>query len=115
MIKHTLECSLNMDLWVRAKARYIYNYPAYCRTCNGWGGQWDQYDPSPAGSEVSPGFKIRFTLCPKCIEIGVCPRCGMTMREPDEEADTDEACPFCGYKLSDMEGIPDEPECTCDE
>ena len=114
MTMHTPECSLNMDRWERTKARYMYDYPGYCRTCEGWGGKWEQYDPSPAGTEPSCGLKTRFTLCPDCMEIGMCPRCGRQARGPDDEDDVEQVCPFCKYKLEDMEGIPEEPECTCD-
>jgi hypothetical protein len=77
---HTEKCLADHRQWEIEKELFEIQYPGYCRKCNGWGGHWYSFDPSPAGISLGPGSMQDFAVC-ECIEGGEwwegrCPRCG---------------------------------------
>lgn len=123
MIKHTRFCKEQFAKHDKIVAEYQKRWPNYCRSCNGWGGTYSQYDPSPAGVSLSPGYILEFDTCPSCLEEGVCPRCGETssLIELDVEDGDDIHCPECGWRsdcnchdMSEMWGLPCPPVCMCE-
>jgi len=117
---HTIECMNARSKWNADRLLYWYEWPYHCRTCNGWGGKYSWYDPSPAGVSLSAGQmlvrrqsrRLDFEPCPDCIETCKCPRCGLIVPEETWLDDVSRPCPFCGWE-TEMEGIPEEPECRC--
>lgn len=111
MTIHKNSCMGAQADWQVAAARYDAEWPHRCETCEGWGGQFYQYDPSPPGVSLSPGFMTDYDPCPDCVEAGFCPRCGHNMPE-DWQMDEDDDCPICEWKY-DTEGRPEQPDCYC--
>ncbi len=108
---HTMAC-------LRADARqglirgvWLANWPNHCTKCEGWGGFWYPFDPSPAGVALSPGVMEDFDVCPQCVECGCCPRCGEQIF-PSQTAEV-EQCPFCDFDFEHPEGCPPANECYC--
>lgn len=94
-----------------ARARWVAEWPNYCRTCDGWGGAASSYDPSPAGVCLSSGSMEDWDSCPACTDNGICSRCGA--ESPiDEDAVEAPACAKCGADGTD--GMPPPYEdCGC--
>lgn len=110
-LEHSAACTVLTAKWILAASEFSLQWPHHCETCAGWGGQFYQYDPSPAGVALSPGWMTDFEECPDCMESGFCPRCGHNMPET-WQTDEDDPCPLCGWKY-DTEGRPESPECCC--
>ena len=109
-----------------ARTAWFAKWPNACRVCEGHGGDWSSYDPSPAGVSLSPGVMYDFDPCPVCIGsdwaertetdeegepytvmLGKCPRCAALM--PNEG---DAPCPACGWNWGqgDDDTAPRVPE-----
>jgi len=111
---HTKACLENTEHRKRLRIEYTSSWPYYCRRCGGWGGHWYQYDPSPPGVALSPGYMVDVDPCPLCCEqLGVCPRCGESL--PEEFWENDAPCQHCGWSWygGDHLGIPEHWECYC--
>ena len=115
-IECTDECKAQHAEWEKARDAYAAKWPRYCRHCQGWGYFEYSYDPSPAGVSLSPGTMTDSDPCHKCIEEGVCPRCGKQVFD-DDDWDSGEpiVCPKCGWKEAAPDAIESEPECVCYE
>jgi hypothetical protein len=100
MTQHTPECLARFDRICADYAAWVAKWPAYCRTCEGYGGKWDRSD------EDGPAME----LCPDCTEQNRCPRCG-TLGLHGEDADG--PCDGCGWIESDLPPL-DPTEFTCD-
>jgi len=123
MTNHTRFCNDQFKKHDKIVTEYEKKWPNYCKKCNGWGGFWSQYDPSPAGIALAPGYMLDFEPCDQCIEEGICPRCGQTssLIELDVEDGDDIICPNCNWKsdnncqdMSEMWGLPQPPVCMCE-
>jgi hypothetical protein len=79
---------------------YAQKWPSYCQNCNGYGGAFEKFDPSPGGVSLSPGYLVEICPCPECLEQGICPRCAQPI-------ETDH-CYFCDWDLDCDHGIPDQ-------
>lgn len=75
-------------------------YPAYCRTCQGFGLVGD------VGYSPEDGFP---EPCPDCIEKGRCPRCGVIglQLRLDGDGDVMADCLRCGWTEADPCGRPE--------
>ena len=112
----TDECKARQAQWEKEIAAYTAKWPHYCRTCNGAGGHWYEYDPSPAGVSLAPGTMTDYDPCPDCIEHGKCPRCANEVwTEEDWDDGGPVTCPECGWKEDEPEiyAAPERPECFC--
>jgi len=107
---HTAECLARWRPYEERRRAWAAAHPNHCPHCEGWGGFASCYDPSPAGVGLSPGCMPDWDPCPKCLERGVCPRCGQETLVPDDEP---EACTSCGWSMSDPDGMPPPYECGC--
>jgi len=107
-MEHSKDCVGAFSLHNVLVAEYEKSYPNYCTHCQGWGGSWSKYDPSPSGISLSPGFMYEFDPCPKCVENSICPRCGKELYDADEVI-----CKECGFNGKEDEGLPQPPECWC--
>lgn len=112
-MKHKEHCDKSFDLYEALRADYEQSYPNYCKKCNGWGGSYSKYDPSPSGIALSPGYMEEFDLCPHCLEQSICPRCGNSNIFMDEDNNYKNTCGSCGFVEGESEGRPIEPECWC--
>lgn len=108
-MKHTIECIERNKRWDKKVAEYEKKYPNHCEFCDGWGGKWSYYDPSPSGVGLSSGYMTDFDPCPDCLEQGLCPMCKDVLMESNGVGDL--FCERC--QKSDFEGIPQSPECWC--
>lgn len=63
-----------------------------CEYCAGTGYIVYKDDPSPAGVSLSPGSMWYSDSCPKCLERGLCPRCGAELVDGEWSI-----CPSCGW------------------
>jgi hypothetical protein len=90
--------------WARKYREWVRQWPHYCDFCGGTGcierhefmgmyGAERAYDNTPA-------------VCPKCVEEGLCPRCGHEITQDDNNEDI---CPACQWKGTDNEGEPCMP------
>lgn len=109
-LDHTKGCNHSFELHDTLVADYEQLYPNYCRTCQGWGGRWSKYDPSPSGVALSPGYMEEFDPCPDCLDKMKCPRCGGNVYHDEENY---EVCPICLFKTEETDGLPQPPECYC--
>lgn len=115
--QHSDICNKMQQKYRDTLAAYEREHPHYCRKCGGQGAKFVEYDPSPAGVSLSPGYMVDIEPCTECVEQGKCPRCGASDLPWDEEAvwDAQDACPHCGWawgKNSD-DYAPQQPECSC--
>ena len=74
--KHKAKCLEAMEEVAEAQAEYDRKWPKHCRECNGWGGFWFTFDPSPSGVSLGSGYMVDANPCEACVEKGICPRCG---------------------------------------
>ncbi len=96
------------QLWVAESSQYQADYPNYCRRCDGWGGRWVSYDPSPRGISLAPGTMQDFDACPNCLDLGKCPRC---MTDLCDEGGDIAQCPNCSLDTEEeFDGYPPQPE-----
>lgn len=121
-IKHTEFCKRQFKYYDEGLKKYEDKWPNYCKHCDGWGGFWSQYDPSPPGISLGAGYIMDFDTCEHCTDKGICPRCGkkdttnalMDMTYEDLEY----KCPHCGWKADtddeDSWGLPESPVCCCE-
>lgn len=100
----------------KAGDRELYRnaWPHHCTYCEGWGGFWGSYDPSPAGVSLSSGSMMELEPCEHCVVHGRCPRCGV--QEPDAVpyGEEFEHCPHCDWRWDHSEGMPEHDICPCD-
>lgn len=112
-MQHDERCLAQQASVQRAQNDYDAAWPAYCAECNGWGGYYSQYDPSPSGVSLSSGSITDFTPCESCLGNGICPRCGQ-MGWAGEEAG-EKPCVSCRW----IEGEAGRPiwdgMCVCEE
>jgi hypothetical protein len=112
MFKHSEEC---INTFANHEARvvaWINTYPNYCKHCGGWGGTHYSYDPSASGVSLSSGSMTYFDTCPHCYEVGICPRCGLIVKDFDIDLEIG-VCPHCGWDENTPDGIEPTPECFC--
>jgi len=102
---HSMKCLKAREQWSRESSEWAARWPDHCFQCGGWGGAKHQYDPSPAGVGLSPGWMWNWEACPSCTKQCRCGRCGAATVE--EEG----ACSKCGWNHDD--GRPGQPECWC--
>jgi hypothetical protein len=103
---HTEECAERIVSMEEQRASYRLKWPRYCRTCNGWGAFYSEYDPSPAGVSLGSGTMTDVEPCRDCSEMGVCPRCGYGNFDPEVFK-----CDNCGW--TERDGLPFAGECVC--
>jgi hypothetical protein len=114
-LKHAESCTKAHENWEKDMVKFEERFPAYCRTCEGWGGKWEQFDPSPAGIMLSPGTMTDFDPCPNCVDQGVCPRCKQTLdMDMKEEYYICHDCNWTDEDNGEDYGVPPYPECHCD-
>ncbi len=112
--KCTPECIEQQRTWRIALHEYVTKWPQHCKSCDGWGYHWYEYDPSPAGIALSHGTMTDCDPCADCIEQGKCPRCGKEVwTEDDFNPDDPVVCLECGWKEDDPDVAPEQPECYC--
>jgi hypothetical protein len=112
-MKHTLECWTEQKEFAKHLKAFEEKYPNYCRHCGGWGVFVSQYDPSPAGISLGPGYMLESDPCPKCMENGDCPLCGHHHEDEDWGSDFPTVCESCGWTEDTTEGAPDIGDCGC--
>lgn len=107
-IKATQERKEVHDAWME-------KWPNACTSCGGAAGDYYSYDPSPFGVSLSSGQMTDFDTCQKCIEEGICGRCGkkQTFDDPDD------SCYNCGWMQGNGEGDACPPKhlddmCPCE-
>jgi hypothetical protein len=117
-VEHRKNCAEQKAKWEIERAEFVAKHPNHCRKCNGTGGFYSQYDPSPAGVSLGAGFMVDWDSCSECSDNGLCPLCGgIVFAVYDEKAVyVHDACQMCGYN-TDMtdENPPAEFECFCYE
>lgn len=104
---HTEDCNRRKAKYEADLAAFEQAHPNYCRVCGGRGGFAYNYDPSPAGVSLSPGYMTEVEPCSECVERGVCPLC--TQHTLDEDG---EKCSNCEWKWDDP-NVPSKPEFEC--
>ncbi len=110
----TDQCKENRRKHEKAEAEYFFQWPHHCKKCDGWGGFYSSYDPSPAGVSLGSGSMQDYDPCPACYDQGVCPRCGREF-DVEEVEDNDLPCPHCGITFDgSTDGLPGVFECWCD-
>lgn len=72
-----------------------------CEHCQGMGGFYTAYDPSPSGVSLSPGYMQDFDLCHKCLEQQICPSCGEYISIDDNCSYDVYVCEYCGWNDAD--------------
>lgn len=107
---HTEACNKRQAEYQERLAKYEQEHPHYCRNCQGMGGFLSQYDPSPPGVSLSPGYMTDFDPCDDCVNNGKCPVCGQ--QTVNEDGDH---CSECGWDCGENElyAAPQQPECDC--
>lgn len=80
-------------------------WPNHCSNCDGWGVFYSKYDPSPAGVSLSPGYMVDVEVCEKCIDQGICPRCGEHTIVPETKKKPTR-CVLCEFELEKTDGRP---------
>lgn len=110
---HTEACKANTEKWQAAKEEFVKRHPDYCTMCNGFGGKWYSYDPSPAGVSLSAGSMSDFDPCVYCLDDMRCPHCGGDLGESEGSLGLFCMNLECGWNEEVEDGIPDEPECIC--
>lgn len=111
---HTKECLEATEKCKALRVEYVSSWPYYCRKCKGEGGHWYNYDPSPTGVALSPGYMMDVDPCPLCCEsLSVCPRCGEPL--PEQFWEDDSPCPHCGWDWcrNPDDALPPLYECNC--
>lgn len=94
-------------------AEYERQWPNHCQECRGHGFTTDLFDPSPSGiTQLGSGKVPDVSICPHCLEIGKCPRCG-EIAWPDMAEYNGQPCPHCGYVEGETWGKLDEHVCQC--
>ena len=112
-IKHTESCQQAHAQAEATRAAYAAKWPNHCPTCEGHGGHWYSFDPSPSGISLAAGTMEDFDACPDCLEKGVCPRCGQEVWTADDWDGNPVTCPLCGWDEASPDGMPPEAECWC--
>ena len=116
--KHHKTCIDAHENWEDQVSQYKHDYPNYCKSCNGWGGNYSRYDPSPSGISLGSGYMLDYEPCEDCVEKGICPRCGKVSDNIITALSDGDCgvCEHCGWSMEEthVDGIPDEPECYCD-
>jgi hypothetical protein len=64
---HDEACLQAFAEYEHKKSEYESRWPNYCRNCNGDGGFYSTYDPSPAGVSLGSGFMVDFDTCPSAL------------------------------------------------
>jgi hypothetical protein len=119
MTWHSKYCLEQTQRYVDFVADFEEKYPNYCKKCDGWGGKWERYDPSPAGVSLGSGYMEDFEPCEDCIDALPlkCPRCGFPYLRwviQQRQGINFSPCPRCNWSEEDPDGIPtDTPECFC--
>lgn len=116
---HTFKCLQTRLTWSMKVIAYLVKWPYFCRTCKGWGGHVERWDPSPAGVSLSAGTLEEFEPCQDCADQFKCPRCGERSffeNIDDVEVSIDDfhnaKCHNCGWTVKDG-GLIEDPECIC--
>jgi len=111
--RHTEFCVRALGLAMLSRTLYQWEWPHYCRECNGTGGHTHSHDPSPAGIALSPGTMEEWETCPLCTAHGLCPRCGENIwfGLHDELMEVCEECSFSF--VEETPGFPSLSECSC--
>ena len=112
MMEHTERCQQDRVRIEKERQEYAAKWPSYCRTCDGWGGEWFEFDPSPAGISLSPGTLADFEFCPDCLGLEKCARCGEVV---SDWGDDEMTCPLCGADFCDINIGISHHECFCRE
>jgi len=112
----TDECKQRRAEWIKASAEYLGKWTKVCRECRGKGGHVYYDDPGVSDCSL-PGGAMPFSeLCEKCLEKGICPRCGKLAWFDDEYEQGKIVCPHCGWTEGNSEhSMPEQPECVCYE
>lgn len=93
---------------------YEQAWPHHCRNCEGWGGHYGSFDPSPAGVSLSSGSLVEVDPCPECVEKSVCPRCGVKDEAHVLTGDEFENCTQCDWRWDEDHGMPELDICACE-
>lgn len=96
-----------LELHIAETKAFQLNHPNYCRKCEGWGGRWERYDPSPRGIALPRGYLEDFEPCSECLDQGLCPHCkSPLLEEEDPMRCSNHDCLWCE---DDPDGLPPEP------
>jgi hypothetical protein len=87
-------------------------WPEHCTKCEGWGGFWHSFDPSPSGVSLSAGSMMELDPCEDCVVLGKCPRCGL--QDDAEVSDEFEHCRSCDWRWDFSDGMPEYDICGCE-
>ncbi len=107
-MSHTTACTEEAMAAKEARITYLLLWPNACGRCNGTGVHYY------SGSREEPPS---MDMCADCY--GHCPRCDeqfwLDTVEGEALYDTfisnDGPCPYCGYRIGHMSGMPYEYEC----
>lgn len=110
---HSEHCKKNSKLVDESRAAYAEQWPNYCKTCGGWGGELYSFDPSPAGVSLSSGSMQDYDPCPDCIDKAICPRCGHVHNLDHDFYCGDAPCDVCGFVEGKTDGMLSPHECYC--
>jgi hypothetical protein len=108
---HSPECQDQFRRAQEARQAWAQAWPHYCRSCNGYGGGWSAYDPSPSGVSLAPGSVVDFDPCSTRSDASRCARC--FHQHGEEWLDGDLPCAACGWSTTTPQGMPPEAECVC--
>jgi hypothetical protein len=113
---HDPDCQKAIDTAKANIEEWLKRWPKHCTKCDGWGGFFSTYDPSPSGVSLSPGYMDDYEPC-DCIEECSCPRCGKRVpfgyAHPEKDGEFIDVCSYCGWDSRKPDGKPSEPECWC--
>ena len=107
---HTASCLVSKAKFAFAQFAFENKYPDYCRKCGGAGWTNYDYDPSPAGVGLAPGFMTESEECECWTEPPYyCPLCGaqgtvvsvVLTDDPNKYNDTWE-CVKCGWNSEEF-------------
>ena len=123
---HTDQCLFNAAAVSFAQHAFDKQFPNACTACNGTGYHSYDYDPSPAGVSLAPGYMTVCEPCSECFESDSCPLCGGALSDEithptDKFRSSWWVCKdtACGWSSDDyMQGAtyharPEDAECDC--
>ena len=111
-LTHDPACLAQQESIRLAQAEYDQTWPRHCGHCRGWGNVVYSENIGELGNTV---YDENWYPCPRCYEIGICPRCGNIGWDLDHEEIGECPCRSCGW-TEEAGGRPMwENLCACEE